>query len=154
MYAYNGVLYALSYKEEGGQAFPTESINSNDRALKNMSVSGKLLKVGNSTSNFENGVTVLKESNSKPNETGIFAPSRIIGVLPNQLVIASDGYYGSTDSNNKRTATNYNMIYFLTLKADDGNLKIESKENKEAYFNLEYQEEVETDLSKEWKLKN
>ena len=154
MYAYNGVLYALSYKEEGGQAFPTESINSNDRALKNMSVSGKLLKVGNSTSNFENGVTVIKESNSKPNETGMFAPSHIIGILPNQLVIASDGYYGSTDSNNKRTATNYNMIYFLTLKADDGNLKIESKENKEAYFNLEYQEEVETDLSKEWKLKN
>lgn len=151
MYAYNGVLYALSYKQVGGEAFATESATSDGRLLKTMSVSGKLLKVGKNTNEFTGEVTILKESNALSTESGKFAPSHIIGIFHNQLVIASDGYYGSTDSSNQRRATNYNKIYFFKLK--DGTLATDNEEiDGKAYFNIEYKKEAESDLTKEWAL--
>jgi len=152
MYAYNGVLYALSYKQVGGEAFNTET-SGGTKTLREMSVSGNLLKVGKSTLDFTGGFTPLHSSNAEAKESGKFAPSHIIGILPNQLIVASDGYYGSTNEHNKRKATNYNNIYFFNLNGK-AQLGVRKEENKNAYFNLEYDEEEEDDLSKDWELED
>ncbi|MGP1520572.1 MAG: hypothetical protein ACTTIZ_03575 [Treponema sp.] len=152
MYAYNGVLYALSYKQVGGEAFNTET-SGGTKTLRKMSVSGNLLKVGKTTLDFTGGFTPLHSSSAELKESGKFAPRHIIGILPNQLVVASDGYYGFTNEHNKRKAINYNNIYFFNLNGKD-QLGVKNEENKNAYFNLEYKEEEEADLSKNWELVN
>ncbi len=148
MYAYNGVLYALSYKEVGGKGFPTED-NLKDPVFKNTIVSGTLWKMGK-TDAFEGSATPVATSESlKANPVAKFAPCHIIGVLPKKIVIASDGYHGflikGGDNNGKQQGDNYDFVYFLNTE----NSKLNETETKKTAirFNLKIKHYTDGELA-------
>ena len=153
MYAYNGLLYALSYKRVGGESFVTEEDNPSPK-LRKATVSGAMWKVCNTdeTSNSAKKVFEIKDEDEK--EKAGFSPRRFIAVLPKKLVVASDGYYGfianETPSGAVKKAINYDKVFFFNLKGDEVEEESDPVDVKATFdFNLE-KESVKGGLDCEW----
>jgi|GEM_PF-645896 len=141
MYAYNGLLYALSYKRVGGESFQTEEDNPSPK-LRKATVSGAMWKVCNTdeTSNSAKKVFEIKDEDEK--EKAGFSPRRFIAVLPKKLVVASDGYYGFIENENPsgavKKAINYDKVFFFNLKGDEVEEESDPVDVKATFnFNLE-----------------
>ena len=141
MYAYNGLLYAFSYKRVGGESFQTEEDNPSPK-LRKATVSGAMWKVCNTdeTSNSAKKVFEIKDEDEK--EKAGFSPRRFIAVLPKKLVVASDGYYGfianETPSGAVKKAINYDKVFFFNLKGDEVEEESDPVDVKATFdFNLE-----------------
>ncbi len=121
MYAYNGVLYALLYKEVGGKEFYSKE--EGEPKFTKTIVSGGLCKFENTDKeNFTGGIEWITTSERlKANPVAEFAPCHIIGVLPKKIVIASDGYHGyrfdEGPYSGKQQGDNYDNVYFLNTES-------------------------------------
>lgn len=134
MYAYDGVLYAISYKRVGGMIFYTNGEDHGDK-FKKAEVSGAIWKVGD-TAEFanSNATSLCSSENVATTPEKSFVPYRIIGVLPKKLVIASDYYNAYTDSDGKRWTTNHDQVYFFDTNKGDVIIKETKQVKEEATF--------------------
>ncbi|WP_024466630.1 hypothetical protein [Treponema pedis] len=119
----DGTLYAAGYKTVGAGSSPL-GINGNQSKA---TVSGKLYSLGKSADNLE--LSVLWETGAY-DETEGYAPYRFIAIKPEELVIASDGFYGSGT-----TITQKNKVLTFNL---NGSLKTEKEETVEFSRKLEH----------------
>ena len=139
MYAYNGVLYALLYKEVGGKEFYSKE--EGEPKFTKTIVSGGLCKFENTDKeNFTGGIEWITTSDRlKVNPVAKFAPCHIIAVLPKKLVIASDGYHGyrfdEGTHSGKQQGDNYDNVYFLNTESK----QLDETKSKEVVcrFNLQ-----------------
>ena len=121
MYAYNGVLYALLYKEVGGKEFYSKE-EGTPKFTKTI-VSGGLCKFENTDKeDFTGGIEWITTSERlQANPVAEFAPCHIIGVLPKKIIIASDGYHGyrfdKGPYSGKQQGDNYDNVYFLNTES-------------------------------------
>lgn len=141
MYAYNGLLYALSYKRVGGESFQTEEDNPSPK-LRKATVSGAMWKVCNTDENSNSAKKVFEIKDGDEKEKAGFSPRRFIAVLPKKLVVASDGYYGfienETPSGAVKKAINYDKVFFFNLKGDEVEEESDPVDVKATFnFNLE-----------------
>ena len=142
MYAYNGVLYALSYKRVGGVYYTSK--DGVDPAFRTANVSGAMWKIWNNTKDATGGVTsVFERTSTKKKESGSFSPKHFIAILPKKLVIASDDYYCWTDDSSQGHAKNYDEVFFF----DVDKASMDKEEGKEegvkvkAHFSFRYKED-------------
>ena len=139
MYAYNGVLYALLYKEVGGKEFYSKE--EGEPKFTKTIVSGGLCKFENTDKeNFTGGIEWITTSERlKANPVAEFAPCHIIGVLPKKIVIASDGYHGyrfeEGPYSGKQQGDNYDNVYFLNT--EDKQLEGTKPKKTVCRFNLQ-----------------
>ena len=121
MYAYNGVLYALTCKIIGAEDYDP-LVGGGDMKHTVVSSSGTIWKVGSDTAKFEGDAISLHSSKNDRKESGKFCPHKIIGILPRKLVIASDGFYGEAENKalpaNKK-GLNYNSVLMFDLDAEE-----------------------------------
>ena len=150
MYAYNGVLYALSYKRVGGVYYTSK--DGVEPAFKTANVSGAMWKIWNNTKDATGGVTsVFERTSTKKKESGSFSPKHFIAILPKKLVIASDDYYCWTE-NNQGYAKNYDRVFFF----DVDKASMDKEEGKEegvkvkAHFSFSYKEDQESRPASGW----
>ena len=141
MYAYNGLLYALSYKRVGGESFQTEEDNPSPK-LRKATVSGAMWKVCNTDEALNSAKKVFEIKDEDEKEKAGFSPRRFIAVLPKKLVVASDGYYGfianETPSGAVKKAINYDKVFFFNLKGDEVEEESDPVDVKATFdFNLE-----------------
>jgi len=141
MYAYNGLLYALSYKRVGGESFQTEEDNPSPK-LRKATVSGAMWKVCNTDENSNSAKKVFEIKDGDEKEKAGFSPRRFIAVLPKKLVVASDGYYGFIENENPsgavKKAINYDKVFFFNLKGDEVEEESDPVDVKATFnFNLE-----------------
>ena len=153
MYAYNGLLYALSYKRVGGKSFQTEEDNPSPK-LRKATVSGAMWKVCNTDEALNSAKKVFEIKDEDEKEKAGFSPRRFIAVLPKKLVVASDGYYGfienETPSGAVKKAINYDKVFFFNLKGDEVEEESDPVDVKATFdFNLE-EESVKVGLDCEW----
>lgn len=127
----DGVLYGLTTKEFRNDY---DSGNFPQKA----SISGKLLKIGTSTAKFADSAVQLhtlepkdihKATDEQRKEGGTFAPYRFIAVMPEKLVIASDGFWGWTKEN-KREGKEFNFVWLVDINKD-GSIKTGSSDKEE-----------------------
>ena len=142
MYAYNGVLYALSYKRVGGVYYTSKG--GVEPAFRTANVSGAMWKIWNNTKDATGGVTQVFERTSTDKTTsGSFSPKHFIAILPKKLVIASDDYYCWTDDSSQGHAKNYDEVFFF----DVDKASMDKEEEKEegikvkAHFSFSYKED-------------
>ncbi|MEL3912291.1 hypothetical protein [Treponema pedis] len=119
----DGTLYAAGYKTVGAGSSPLY-INGNQSKA---TVSGKLYSLGNSAGSLV--LSVLWETGAA-DETEGYAPYRFIAIKPEELVIASDGFYGSGT-----TSTQKNKVLTFNL---NGSLKTEKEATVEFSRELEH----------------
>ncbi|WP_024468657.1 hypothetical protein [Treponema pedis] len=119
----DGTLYAAGYKTVGAGSSLLGTNGNQSKAT----VSGKLYSLGNSAGSLV--LSVLWETGAY-DETEDYAPYRFIAVKPEELVIASDGFYGSGT-----TITQKNKVLTFDL---NGNLKTEKEETVEFSRKLEH----------------
>jgi len=150
MYAYNGVLYALSYKRVGGVYYTSK--DGVEPAFKTANVSGAMWKIWNNTKDATGGVTqVFERTSPDKTKSGSFSPKHFIAILPKKLVIASDDYYCWTE-NNQGHAKNYDSVFFF----DVDNASMDKEEEKEegikvkAHFSFSYKEDQGTRPASFW----
>ncbi|MGP1440788.1 MAG: hypothetical protein ACTTJ3_08650 [Treponema sp.] len=146
MYAYNGVLYALSYKRVGDEHYTSK--DGVEPAFKTANVSGAMWKIWDNTKDATGGVTQVFERTS-PNKTtsGSFSPKHFIAILPKKLVIASDDYYCWTDDSSHGHAKNYDSVFFF----DVDNVSMDKDEVKvKAHFSFSYKEDQDTRPASSW----
>ncbi len=154
MYAYNGLLYALSYKRVGGESFQTEEDNPSPK-LRKATVSGAMWKVCNTDEALNSAKKVFEIKDEDEKEKAGFSPRRFIAVLPKKLVVASDGYYGfianETPSGAVKKAINYDKVFFFNLKGDEVEEESDPVDVKATFdFNLEEETSVNVGLDCEW----
>ncbi|MGP1437458.1 MAG: hypothetical protein ACTTKH_00125 [Treponema sp.] len=148
MYAYDGALYMLSYKQVGGFSFDTP--NNGEPKFNKAIVSGNLLKIGDTKFTGTSGTakSIASSESLHSNPVAKFAPSHIIGVLPKKIVIASNGYHGyklkgGTDDG-KQQGDNYDKVYFINLGEVE---KLEEAEiNNAKFFNFQIKHYTEAEL--------
>jgi len=137
MFAYNGTLYALTYKhtgtdtQEAGDSAPNSQLATSE---------GIIWKLGNNTKEFTGVATSLHKRETGENKWE-FAPQHFIAVKPKKLVIASNGFT-TRRSGGSCNGTNKNKVFFL--KTDDDGL--EEKETK-ARFTFKTKEGTYTSTS-------
>lgn len=156
MYAYKGTLYALTYKKIGAKDYQgAGNIINFDKKHNRTYSNGSVLKIGNNTKEFTDNAQVLYSSEKESVETsGKFCPQRFIGVLDNELAIASDGFYGykiddlSSQDHGKLKGKNFDNVLFLDLN-DDTNKAPESKETT-ARFSFKLTEVPYSDYDWQW----
>lgn len=134
-----GDLNALSIKDGMLYALMTVRYqNDKDNATsvyKKESISGQLLKIGNSTADFTGSPQELYSSldlkglhsadDEKRKEGGKFAPYRFVAVMPKKLIIASDGFWGYAQTPahpEDDTVEQFNFMWDFGINAD-GTLK-------------------------------
>jgi len=142
MYAYNGVLYALSYKRVGGVYYTSK--DGVEPAFRTANVSGAMWKIWNNTKDATGGVTqVFERTSTEKTKSGSFSPKHFIAILPKKLVIASDDYYCWTDDSSQGHAKNYDEVFFF----DVDKASMDKEEEKEegikvkAHFSFSYKED-------------
>ena len=153
MYAYNGVLYALSYKRVGDEYYTSK--DGVEPAFRTANVSGAMWKIWSNTKDATGGVTQVFERTSteetKKTKSGSFSPKHFIAILPKKLVIASDDYYCWTE-NNQGYAKNYDEVFFF----DVDKASMDKEEGKEegvkvkAHFSFSYKEDQGTRPASFW----
>ena len=146
MYAYNGVLYALSYKRVGGVYYTSKG--GVEPAFKTANVSGAMWKIWNNTKDATGGVTqVFERTSTDKTKSGSFSPKHFIAILPKKLVIASDDYYCWTDDSSQGHAKNYDEVFFFDV--DNASMDKDEVEVK-AHFSFSYKEDQGTRPASFW----
>lgn len=146
MYAYNGILYALSYKRVGGMDIRTE--DSAEGVFNTAVVKGAIWKVGNTNEFSGNAISIHSSENLTADLSAKFATCHIIGILPKKIAIASDGYHGYAiaegEHKDKRQGDNYDGVYFLNPEL--GSLESPAPKETTAKFNFQIKHYKDSEL--------
>ncbi|UTC61440.1 hypothetical protein E4O05_07680 [Treponema sp. OMZ 787] len=97
----DGILYGIKTTKTGKLKNGTTS---------KVSTSGELFKIESLNSSFSNSTAITTLWTSSP--TDGYAPYRFIGMIPNKLIIASDGYYGDKGDNGNEAQNANNVLSF------------------------------------------
>ena len=114
MFAYNGTLYALTYKHTGTN---TEEVDDATPSSQLATSQGIIWKLGNNTKYFAGMATSLHARTEGENKWE-FAPQHFIAVMPRKLVIASDGFKATKDEHNQGIGKNKDKVFFLKTDND------------------------------------
>ncbi len=154
MYSYNGSLYAITHKKVGAEDYapPDSTTGSIKHTIAHST--GTIWKVGDDTRSFSGRAEPLHYvsdgTKEERRESGKFSPYHFIGILPQKLFIASDGFYGESLSPTppiSKRGTNYNSV--LCFDLDVPRVKPESRETQ-AEFTFKLKESSSGVTNWEW----